>query len=258
MYAEQDPDQRHETEVVARVTERGTKRKAGIFHMKIVVIGTDQGLGKLLAKALRERGHEVAAGLLSMKNCPEETDGILFLPMDVTKEDQLKQAADTIRSSMGKLDCVVCVAGVLLPSDRTCTLLDEPLEDLRRHMDVNAIGLLSAFRTFYKDMEKGSRFFAVTSEGGSFTLKGKLFPGYSVSKTAANKFVQVLRETVSSEDVDLIAVHPGRMNTEMGRTTAQIEPEVAVEGFIRLIEGDTPIDSSRQWFINYLGEPMPV
>lgn len=176
--------------------------------------------------------------------------------MDVTDEEQLLFAVNTIREKMGRADAVVDVAGVLLPSDRTGSLLTESIADIRKHMDVNAIGLVAAFRTIYPIMNKGSRFYAVTSKGGSFTLAGTLFPAYSVSKTAANKFVQVLRLTVS--DVDLIAVHPGRMNTEMGRTTAQIEPEESAIGFCNLIEGVTPVNSMEHWFIDYLGRPMPV
>jgi len=224
--------------------------------MKIIVLGADKGLGKILSEMLASRGHRVAAGYVTLPEDEQKEENILRLQMDVTDEEQLLFAVNTIREKMGRADAVVDVAGVLLPSDRTGSLLTESIADIRKHMDVNAIGLVAAFRTIYPIMNKGSRFYAVTSEGGSFTLAGTLFPAYSVSKTAANKFVQVLRLTVS--DVDLIAVHPGRMNTEMGRTTAQIEPEESAIGFCNLIEGVTPVNSMEHWFIDYLGRPMPV
>lgn len=226
--------------------------------MKVLVIGADQGLGKILIRKLKENGDTAIAGLYSMKNRPEQDDGVLYLPMDITKEEQLKNSADQMEQSIGKIDCVVSVAGILPPEDRTCTLMDEPIEVLQRQMNINAVGLVTAFRTMVPHMNRGSRYFAVTSEGGSFTLAGTLFPGYSVSKTAANKFVQVLRLTCGTDPVDLIAVHPGRMNTEMGRTTAQIEPEESAEGFLNLISGKTQINSEKHWFIDYLGHPMPV
>jgi len=225
--------------------------------MNILVVGADKGLGNILYKKLRQRGHQVAAGFCDLKNAGGEND-VLCLPMDVTNEEQLKNDAEIIHEKFCALDSVVSVAGILLPSDRNETLLTEPLEDIRRQLDVNAVGLVAAFRSFYPIMKRGSRYFAVTSEGGSFTLAGTLFPAYSVSKTAANKFVQVLRLTVGPNAVDLIAVHPGRMNTEMGRTTAQIEPGESAEGFCRLIEGKTPLDSGKNWFIDYTGKPMPV
>lgn len=225
--------------------------------MKILVIGADRGLGNILYKMLEQRGHTVAAGFYSLDSADKDSRG-LTLSMDVTDEKQMKENAKRIEDEMGKLDAVIDVAGILLPSDRSCTLMDEPVEDVIRQMNTNAVGVLIAFRTIFPIMNKGSRFFAVTSEGGSFTLAGTLYPAYSVSKTAANKFVQVLRLTVNSEDVDLLAVHPGRMNTQMGRDTAQIEPQEAAEGFCKLIEGLIPVDSRKHWFINYKGEPMQV
>ena len=72
-----------------------------------------------------------------------------------------------------------------------------------------------------------------------------MFPSYGISKTAANKIVQILRETV--KDVEILAVHPGRMNTEMGRTTAEIEPEEAAEGIYRIVAGETRLREGL-WF----------
>lgn len=44
------------------------------------------------------------------------------------------------------------------------------------------------------------------------------------------------------ESINVYAVHPGRMNTDMGRTTAQIEPEEAAIGFCNILEGTTHIE----------------
>lgn len=96
----------------------------------------------------------------------------------------------------------------------------------------------------------------ITSEGGSFANEGSLFPAYGVSKTTANKIIQTLRVTVG-ESINVYAVHPGRMNTDMGRTTAQIEPEEAAIGFCNILEGTTHIEKD-QWFIDYRGNAMPL
>lgn len=225
--------------------------------MKVLVIGTDQGLGKVLSQMLRERGHDVVSGFLNTANDDwTEKLGILGLPMNVLKEDELKKDAEVIREKLGELDAIVDVAGILMESDRTQTLMEQSIEDVTRHFAVNAAGLLAAFRSFYPVLKKGGRFLAVTSEGGSFTCAGSLFPSYGISKTAANKVVQTLRFTI--DDVELFAVHPGRMNTVMGRTTAQIEPEESAEGFCRILEGAIPVDGEKAWFIDYQGREMPL
>lgn len=225
--------------------------------MKIIIIGAGQGLGKVLSKMLRVRGHEVVSGFRNMNSDDWTKEaGILGLPMDVTDQEQMKAAAGIVKEQMGEVDAVVDVAGVLLNSDRERNLMEEPLEDVRQHLEVNAIGVLAAFRAFYPVMKKGGKFLAVTSEGGSFTCTGSLFPAYGISKTAANKIIQTLRFTV--DNVEILAVHPGRMNTVMGRTTAQIEAEEAAEGFCGLLEGSIPVDGEKAWFIDYKGNEMPL
>lgn len=224
--------------------------------MNIVVVGAGRGLGDVLSRMLAERGHKVAAGLRSMDE-RKGNENLLYLPMDVMKEHEIKQAVDSVKKWMGEVDIVINVAGVLLPSDRTETLLTESLDDIRKQMEVNALGIITVFREFLPIIKKGGQFLAVTSEGGSFASAGSLFPAYGVSKTAANKIVQILRMTVG-DDIDVVAIHPGRMNTDMGRTTAQIEPEVAAEGFCQLIEGKIKVNYKEQWFIDYLGRPMPL
>ena len=225
--------------------------------MKIIIIGAGQGLGKVLSKMLRVRGHEVVSGFRNMNSDDWTKEaGILGLPMDVTDQEQMKAAAGIVKEQMGEVDAVVDVAGVLLNSDRERNLMEEPLEDVRQHLEVNAIGVLAAFRAFYPILKKGGKFLAVTSEGGSFTCAGSLFPAYGISKTAANKIIQTLRFTV--DDVEILAVHPGRMNTVMGRTTAQIEAEEAAEGFCGLLEGSIPVDGEKAWFIDYKGNEMPL
>lgn len=231
--------------------------------MKVLIIGADRGLGEVLSDMAAKIGHQVISGYYDLNGYKRKNadDGIKRLQMDVTDKKQLEKAADVIREEVGELDAVVDVAGVLLNSDRTDSIITESLEDISRHIEVNAIGLLSAYRTFSPIMKKGTTFYAVTSEAGSFTLAGTLFPAYSVSKTAANKIVQVLRLTLEEnhdDRVDVVAVHPGRMNTEMGRTTAQIEPEVSAEGFLKLLDKTTPVNSKENWFIDYQGKPMSV
>ncbi len=225
--------------------------------MNIVVIGASQGLGKVLSLQLKARGHGIISGFrdIAAEDWTKEAN-ILGLPMDVTNEEELQKAAAVAKAQFGELDGVVVSAGILLDSDRNLNLLEQPLEDVNRHFQVNALGVLAAFRAFYPVLKKGGLFLAITSEGGSFTCAGSLFPAYGLSKTAANKIVQTLRFTV--EDVEILAVHPGRMNTVMGRTTAQIEPEEAAEGICDILEGKIVVDGKKAWFIDYLGKEMPL
>ena len=214
--------------------------------MKIVIVGAGRGLGHVLAQMLAEKGHTVVAGLRRLDDTISERENLIYLQMDATDEGQIRDAVQWTKHHVGEIDAVVYVAGILLQSDRTETLLTESLDDIRKQIEVNALGLITVFRDFLPVIKKSGLFIGVTSEGGSFANEGSLFPAYGVSKTTANKIIQTLRVTVGES-----------INTDMGRTTAQIEPEEAAIGFCNILEGTTHIEKD-QWFIDYRGNAMPL
>jgi NAD(P)-dependent dehydrogenase (short-subunit alcohol dehydrogenase family) len=102
----------------------------------------------------------------------------------------------------------------------------------------------------------GGMFIVITSEAGSMTNIGTEYPLYSISKAAQNKLTAIFAKTVTNYAV--YALHPGRMNTVMGRNDAQIEPEEAAEGICRIITGEKKVPPENGWFIDYHGESMEV
>lgn len=226
--------------------------------MKFVVIGATKGLGLCLTKQLLERGHKVAAGAVVLSAELETLqaqypDNLLLLHTDVTSEEEIVEAAKASAAFLGEIDALCNVAGVLLDGDRVKLLQECDIAELRRTLDVNTVGPVIVAKSFYPYLPDGARVFTVTSEGVAIKSCGTWVPCYGLSKAAATKVSGILNASVSN--VDFYSVHPGRMNTDMGRTTAQIEPEEAAEGFCRLMTGETPI-SRTCWYIDYKGEPM--
>ena len=229
--------------------------------MNVVVIGATQGLGLCLGRKFLENGHKVAAGVVdretpaSLRPLLEQyPENLRVFQADVTDEKELERGAALCREFLGEVDSLCNVAGVLLPGDRVTTIEKCDVAELRKTMEVNAIGPVLVGRAFYPVMKKGGSLFTVTSEGMNVKSCGTWVPCYALSKIAATKVPGLFNAAI--EDVDFYAVHPGRMNTEMGRTTAQIEPEESAEGFYRLMTGATPV-SREEWYIDYKGDPMP-
>lgn len=226
--------------------------------MNIAVIGAARGLGKVLALELAQRGHRVIAGVRKKEDINLEAfrhDGITVLQMDVADEQTMTVAVEVLKRENIFIDAAVQTAGVLMDSDREKSLLESDEKDFITAFRINTLGVVFAFRAFYPIMRKGGLYIAETSEGGSFQNAGAYFPAYGVTKTAANKAIQTLRSTV--DDIHVIAMHPGRMNTDMGSTTAQIEPEEAAEGICDILEGKTVLEDGK-WFIDYRGKEMPL
>lgn len=226
--------------------------------MRIAVIGANCGLGLCLARIFANAGHEVLAGYVGQtvpSDLQELVDSnesrVAAVCADVTKEIQIHQAAAFGAVRFGQLDALIHVAGVILPSDRVTTIEHADLDDLRRTFDVNTIGPIASIKHFSPIMAPNAPFLVITSEGLELTNCGSWIPGYALSKAAAAKAVGIARLTAN--DVRYYSVHPGRMNTEMGRTTAQIEPEETAQSLYRLITEDA---LSECWYIDYKGQPM--
>lgn len=226
--------------------------------MNFVVIGATKGLGLCLTKQLLEAGHRVAAGAIVISVELEALkaqypDSLLVLEADVTDEAQMISVAEKAGAFLGEIDGLCNVAGVLLDGDRVKLLHECDISELRRTLDVNTVGPVIVAKSFYPRLKKGANVFTVTSEGVGIRSCGTWVPCYGLSKAAATKVSGILNASVS--DVNFYSVHPGRMNTDMGRTTAQIEPEESAAGFCRLMTGETPVSRDR-WYIDYLGGEM--
>ena len=227
--------------------------------MNFVVIGATQGLGFELTKLLLEKGHKVAAGTVEPAPPPHVSElgsggNLLVFPADVTKDEQLAAGAKACEDFFGgRADALCNVAGVLLEGDRTKLLHECDPGELRHTFEVNTIGAVLVAKYFYPVVKKGSKFFSITSESTGLLSCGTWVPCYALSKTAATKVSGILNASI--QDVDFYSVHPGRMNTEMGRTTAQIEAIDSARGICKLMSGETPL-SRDKWYVDYNGVPM--
>lgn len=228
--------------------------------MNVVIIGASQGLGLELSRKFLSEGHTVAAGVVDRNTPPalEELLGqygekLLVFQADVTNEEEIRNGAALCTGFFQEADALCNVAGVLLPGDRVNMIHQCDVAELRKTFEVNTIGAVIVAKYFYPAMKKGGKLLTVTSESYGLKKCGTWVPLYGLSKTAATKVAGMFNSAIT--DVDFYSVHPGRMNTEMGRTTAQIEPQESAEGFYKLMTGETPI-SRDEWYINYKGEPM--
>ncbi len=226
--------------------------------MNFAVIGTSRGLGLCLVRQLLEEGHKVAAVARRLTEdltvlAAQYPERLLVLQGDVTREEEMVSSAEKAHAFLKEIDALCNCAGVLLPLDRERLLHQCDISELRRTLDVNVVGPVIVVKAFYPYMKKGGSVFTVTSEGVGIKSCGTWVPCYGLSKAAETKISGILNASV--EDVDFFSVHPGRMNTDMGRTTAQIEPEEAAEGFCCLMTGRRPVSRSR-WYIDYTGNEM--
>ena len=116
-----------------------------------IVTGGGSGLGEATTRALVERGASV--GILDLAHSPgaaladELGERARFLEADVTSEEQVQAAVDSVTGSFGEIRAVVNCAGI---GSATRTVgkgnTPFPLDVFRRSIEVNLIGSFNVIR----------------------------------------------------------------------------------------------------------------
>lgn len=231
----------------------------------VYVTGADRGLGLALTKALLEQGCRVFAGSF-LPDWPElaevkESAGerLTVLPLDVTNEESVNQAAETIRQQTAALDVVINNAGIY--RDRSGTVLDElNFEDMQRIYNTNALGPLRVTHSVIQLLLQGSRKLLVniSSEAGSVSqcFRKSEF-GYTMSKAALNMQSVLLSNHLKPMGVKVLAVHPGYVRSYMlGKFNEEgtVEAKESAQGICQLIETQTDLDGPI--YMDFRGKPM--
>lgn len=223
----------------------------------ILITGSSRGIGYNLAELLAREGHAVIASSRSpneaLMKLAGRFDNVKLLTLDVSDEESVCQAAQRVKADFGELDAVVSNAGLNVERAKSANIFNLRDTDLREMLEVNVIGAARVIRFIGPLVKDGGLFITVTSEAGSIQNAFTSMPGYAISKAAENKLVTIQRATTSRYNV--IAVHPGRVDTDMGHDTAQISPSESVSGIAALLTGRVSIPKD-EWFVDYLGHPM--
>lgn len=237
--------------------------------MKILVTGANRGLGLCLVKEALIRGHEVIAACRNEAAAAElqklqKTDNRLhILQMDVTKEKEVKDAADEIRDRYHGIDVVINNAGILLESkdDNLDPITEMNVGSLLENLMVNTVGpaIVMKYTMAFLYESKTPCLINISSEAGHLEPEGAIYPAYSTSKHALNMYTQKMRNYLAHDSeksrVRVYMVHPGRMKTEMGKEFAQISPEIPAAGILDIAEGkNSPVFDIP--FIDYLGQRL--
>jgi len=206
-----------------------------------LVTGANKGLGLETSRQLAQNGilvlmgcRKTMKGRLAVKGLQKDGLPVEFIHLDVTKPQQIRNAASSIKKRFGKLDILVNNAGISKDeahgSNSTATVTPQVL---RRTFDVNFFGLVELTQKLLPLIQKseGGRIVNIASIMGSLTIHGaeggmsyKPF-AYDASKTAVNAFTIHLAAALLGTAIKVNSAHPGWVRTDMGGPHAPLSPE---------------------------------
>ncbi|MEO6501134.1 MAG: SDR family NAD(P)-dependent oxidoreductase [Jatrophihabitantaceae bacterium] len=192
----------------------------------VLVTGCSSGIGQATAELLARQGHIVYATARRRESLADlAAAGCRTLSLDVTDEDSMRAAVDTVVSEAGAVGALVNNAGY----SQSGALETLTLDDVRRQFETNVFGLLRMCQLVLPSMrQRGQgRIVNVSSMGANFT-----FPGggsYHATKYAVEALSDALRFEVAGFGVGVTVVQPGIIRTSFSERAVAEVPKPSAE-----------------------------
>jgi 2-C-methyl-D-erythritol 4-phosphate cytidylyltransferase len=182
-----------------RTLSTGDLATAPVAGTTLYVVGGTNGIGKAIAEEAERLG------------AAAEVDG-RSLGLDVREYGGVEARMDAAAQRLGRLDHVICTAGVL----QVGRLVDADPAELAHTIDVNLTGTLNVARAAHRHL-KGTRGSFTVFASSSFTRGRPDYVAYSASKAGLVNMVQGLAEEWADDGIRVNAVSPERTDTPMRR-----------------------------------------
>lgn len=187
-----------------------------------IVTGGAQGIGKAIVDALLDCGAKVALVDLSVDQ-KQSTEQLLYLQANVTNSKQVEEMVQKVIESFGRVDILVNNAGI----SSMDYAVDIKEGDWDRVMDVNAKGVYlcsQAVARYLKEQGEGGKIINISSQAGKNGYR--LMGSYVASKHAVLGFTKVMAIELAKDQINVNAVCPGIVETNMKRNERVIGGEL--------------------------------
>ena len=175
-----------------------------------LVTGAKKGIGYAVSQKLLKEGYIVI--MTDCEEIKENNENSSTFKADITKEKDLLKLKEYIIKTYGRLDCLVCNAGII---PTPCGIEDITDENIDKTIDVNLKGTFRCLRIFgnlIKETSKKGSIVNLTSVDG---IIGEPFAViYSATKSGIISLTKSFARNLG-ESVRVNAVAPGLIDTPL-------------------------------------------
>jgi NAD(P)-dependent dehydrogenase (short-subunit alcohol dehydrogenase family) len=199
-----------------------------------VITGGGRGIGLAIARAFAQEG---AALLIAARTAEElakaraaiQSDfGVRCLAhtVDVSRPEEVQEMVEAALRELGRIDVLVNNAGIYGPIGE---LVDSDLSEWRRAIEVNLFGTVYATRAVLPAMRQqgGGRIINVAGAGVGGPSITPRISAYAASKAAIVQFTESIAREVSGWNVQVNAIAPGAVTTEITNAVLAAGPSRA-------------------------------
>ncbi|KIV93775.1 hypothetical protein PV10_04963 [Exophiala mesophila] len=237
-----------------------------------VIIGASRGIGYEFVRQLLDQGNQVIAAVRNVQTANQiwqlsaqqtRPGSCIIDQCDVTDEASIEAFVGRMKKLVAgglKIDNVVLNAGVLKYPNRATEI---SFGDFALHLHTNTIGPIIIAQKLLQISSDAppSKVIFISSDSGStsaFRDHEDGFGAYGASKAALNQMLrhmaaELKRKGSPWDDVCVLAVHPGEVQTDMANIDLDwevegiISPEESVTKTLQVVAGKTKSDSGTFW-----------
>ncbi|CRI55435.1 SDR family oxidoreductase [Pseudomonas sp. CCOS 191] len=188
----------------------------------VLITGCSSGIGRALADAFRDAGHEVWATARK----PDDVDALLAAgfaarQLDVNDGEALTRLADELEDRHGGLDILINNAGY----GAMGPLLDGGVEAMRQQFETNVFALVGVTRALFPLLRR-SRGLVVNIGSVSGVLVTPFAGAYCASKAAVHGLTAALRLELAPFGIRVMEVQPGAIASQFASNAQQQAEQV--------------------------------
>jgi NADP-dependent 3-hydroxy acid dehydrogenase YdfG len=191
------------------------KRRSAIDGKVVIVTGASSGIGESTAREFAQAGAisvlaaRRAERLKQLENEIAEIGGqALAVPTDLTDLDQITNLVQTTLSTFGRIDVLANIAGWGLYD----WFEELSAEELRRHYEVNVIGLAELTRQVVPIMKAQHSGFILNMSSYVSRISVPPLTVYASTKYAIEGLTDGLRRALLPWGITVIRIHPGSVS----------------------------------------------
>jgi NAD(P)-dependent dehydrogenase (short-subunit alcohol dehydrogenase family) len=176
--------------------------------MVVLITGASSGIGLAMANHLSKAGFTVYGG---SRSAPKN-ENFNVLKLDVTNDQSVSIAIETIVKKEGRIDVLINNAGI----GSAGAIEKTPIKDIQKSFDVNFYGVVRMIQAVLPHMRKQhfGRIINMSTLGSVIGLPYRGF--YSSSKGAMDLITESLRLEVAQYGILACTIHPGEVRTKIG------------------------------------------
>ena len=187
-----------------------------------LITGASRGLGRAFTEEALKAGHRVLATARNSEDliylASTFGESVRIVPLDVTNEEQAKNAVEAAMQTFGGLDVLVNNAGY----GNVTSVEDTSLADFRAQIETNLFGVIimtKAVLPYFRERASG-HIIQISSIGGRVGPAGRA--AYAAAKFGVEGFSESLSKEVAPLGIRVTIVEPGGFRTDFAGSSTTL------------------------------------